>query len=95
MFNTEILRMAREGFTTGGIALHLGLSTQYVRQVVSADVFGREVKPAYVETTAPSPQPTKRARRVAAVKVNRHWTAEKKRAEALRLLAEANAELAK
>lgn len=100
MFDSQILSLSRQGMTTGGIALHLGLSAQYVRQVVSSEVTGLEVKPLYVET-APEPLPRPRSistpqregRRSVDSQANRRAAAEKKRAAILQKLSELNTAL--
>lgn len=91
MFDTEILSLARRGLTTGGIALHLGLSPQYVREVVSAEVTGREVKSVYIETQTSPLHAGMTKCRVAASKRDRRCAAENKRDKALRQLAELQA----
>jgi hypothetical protein len=90
MFTGEIVSLHNQGFTSGAIAVRLGVAPNYVRAALSAELAGRDVKASYVETAPPPPaKSSKEARHNAAVKVR----AEAKRTEALRLLAEANAEL--
>lgn len=91
MFSGEIVSLHNQGFTSGSIAVRLGVAPSYVRAALSAELAGREVKASYVEMAPPppAPKPDKEAGRKAAVKVR----AKAKRAEALRLLAEANAVL--
>ncbi|BBY86692.1 hypothetical protein [Mycolicibacterium tokaiense] len=98
MFDTEISNLSRQGMTTGGIALHLGLEPQYVRQMVSAEVTGLNGKPVYIDTAAePLPKlasaPPPQKRQPTASRVNRRAAAEKRRAAILQKLAELNTAL--
>ncbi|MCV7100733.1 hypothetical protein [Mycobacterium palustre] len=92
VFSAEVMRLHNRGFTAGYIASQLGLTAECVRAVVSAELTGCEVKPVYAETTAPvTPKPKlTREQRLQAAK---RAKAEKKRQEALRLLAEAESVL--
>jgi hypothetical protein len=86
MSDVEILRLSRQGLTTGGIAKHLGLSPSYVRSVVSTDLTGCEIKPLYNPSSDQEPV-------TAARRITRRAAAEEKRARALRELQEAEAML--
>lgn len=88
MFDGEILGLAAQGLTTGAIAKRVGMAPNYVRSVLYAELTGCEVKPHYNARQGDDEREHR-----AAVKAKRRETAEAKKAEALRLLAEAEAEI--
>jgi hypothetical protein len=87
MFDGEILGLAAQGLTTGTIAKRVGVEPHYVRSVLFAELTGCEVKPDY-NARKDDDELQHRAAVAAAVNAKRRETAEAKRADALRLLAE-------
>lgn len=85
MFEKErIVQLRAQGYCTAAISVRLDLPTEYVRKVVAQVASRQAVRRARWEAS-----PEGRNAAIAA----RRAEAKKKRAEALRLIAEANAEL--
>lgn len=95
MFEHEIASLGRQGFTSGGIAIRLGLSPGYVRSVLSAELaaVSEASKPHFNALATDEDRREHRNAVDAAKKAAARKKAKAKQAKALLALQAAEAEL--